>query len=257
MQLRTFTSGEQELIGSYEQDKKLKGEPEDYEKPSVLELMQNWPKYNSYARGKFKLCKETADDLLADTSCILAQEIITDELVLSGIKSLESHIKSRIDYTYSSGANNAKTSFRAPNNEVPLEMNYEGTERESTFNLSDKLQVGKGDGLSKYIVDVSSEIEEAKPYRFLTDGIDMFKVLYILLCSSECDEAKLANTDVLTILQNVLGYDVSAVEMIKIQLFNESKIRELWRVLSTVEDSLMELEKCVGCTTTFKNVFLM
>lgn len=254
MQLRAFISGEQELIGSYEQDRILKGEPENYDKPSVSELTQNWTKYNAYAKGKYKLCQCTADDLLSDTLTNLAQEIITDELVLSGLKSLESHIKSRIDYTYSSGMNNAKTSFRPINNETPLEVNYEGADRDSTYNLSDRLQISKGDGLSKYIIDITSEIEEAKPYRFLSNGVDMFKVIYIMLCGNESDEMDLS--EIIPILQNVLGYDTESVDIIKKHLYKDSKIYELWRALNAVEDSIIELEKYIGCTNTFKSVFL-
>jgi hypothetical protein len=61
MRLGYLASGKDELVGSYEQEKILRGVAEDYDKQAVIELMTNWMKYNAYARGKHKICRENAD----------------------------------------------------------------------------------------------------------------------------------------------------------------------------------------------------
>lgn len=254
MRLGYIVTEKDELIGSYEPDKVLKGTAEDYNRPTVVELMQNWNKYRSYARGKHKLCDGNADDLLSCTLSDLASE---EEVNEDTYKSLECHVKARIDYVYASGISNTKVTFRPNNKDVPLEFNYEGSERDSVCDLSDKLQVSKGDGLYKSLIDIRSEIEESKPYRYSYQGVDMFKVLYILMCSDEYADMNVELSDTLYILQNILGYDNEALENIKFQLsYSDSKMYELWKSLNLIDNSLDVMGEYISCSGLFKSIFL-
>lgn len=254
MRLGYTVTGKEELIGSYEPEKILRGNAEDYDKQVVVELMTNWNRYNAYARGKHKICREAADDLLSDTLADLASEEFEENS--ETYKNLEGHIKSRIDYTFAGGMSSTKTSFRPNMRVTPLIIDYEGSDRESSLDLSDKQQVQKGDGLSKSLIDIETEIEDAKPYRYLQQGVDMFKVMYVLVCTEEYSMGTNADfSDTLYILQNILGYDAEALEAIRQQLCGESKFNELWKSLHQIDNGLTKLEGFIGCTDVFKAVF--
>jgi hypothetical protein len=186
----------------------------------------------------------------------LASEDIDETIDIC--KNLEGHIKSRIDYIYAAGISNPKVTFRPNIRDIPLEFTTDTNDKDSTMDLSDKQQVQRGDGLGKSLIDIQTEIEDAKPYRYLQQGVDMFKVMYVLVASEEYTlDMKHDISDTLYILQNILGYDSDALEAIKQQLCEESKFSELWKSLHQIDNGLTELGNFIGCTEVFKSVFKM
>lgn len=257
MVLGILGDGRSELLGSYEQEMVLKGSPEDFARPTVNEIQQNWDKYKSYAIGKHFMHPDNADELLALTTLDLATEELIDYEDLLIYKNLEAHIKSRIDSVYMGEQSNCTSSVRRNLKEEPLERDYKGSDKDTTYDLSDIKQVQKGDGLEKSLINIMSEIEDVKPYRYLPQGVDMFKVIHLLLCTEEyVDEEEVRDfSDVQGLLQNVYGYDAEALEAIKCQLCENSKFNELWKSLYIVNDGLAALRTFIGCSEFIESVF--
>lgn len=246
-----------ELLGSYEQEMTLKGNPEDFSRPTVHEIQQNWDKYKSYAMSKHFMHPDYADELIALTTLDLATEEFSDYDDLLVYKNLEAHIKTRIDTVYQSEQNNTSSSVRRNLKEESIERDYKGSDKDTKYDLTDRKQVQKGDGLEKSLINIKSEIEEVKPYRYLPQGVDMFKVLHLLLCTEEyVNEGETRDfSAVQNLLQNVYGYDAEALEAIKCQLCGNSRFNELWKSLYIVSDGLAALRTFIGCSEYIESVF--
>lgn len=255
MKFGIYDEDRDELLGSYEQEMKLKGTAEDFTRVTVYEIQKNWAKYKSYIVGKFYMNSGDADELLALTTLDLAKEENIEDSVYESYKALESHIKSMIDTVNSRESNSVTSSLRGvKSKEEALEKEYKGYDNDSTYDLSDRQQIQKWDGLDNSLINVQSELEEIKPYRYLSQGVDMLKVIYLMLSADE-NNWEDENLKVLDMLQVVLGYDNEAMEAIRIKFTEDTKFIDLWKSLFVSQDGLSVLKAHIGGSAYYDLVF--